>query len=120
YVDDRAFAAELNKAGLPGIRFVPVRFTPAASIFKDQPCGGVYLLVTERETCNPIDVGITLALTLQRMHPGDFAIDRMQTLLRHPPTLEAIRAGKSLREVKALWASELGEFQARRGPFLLY
>ena len=40
YVREVEFAAALNSAGLPGVRFVPVRFTPTASTFKDQPCGG--------------------------------------------------------------------------------
>ena len=32
YIDDVKLASELNAAGLPGIRFVPVRFTPAAPV----------------------------------------------------------------------------------------
>ncbi len=120
YVDDRALAAELNRAGVPGIQFVPIRFTPRASIFKDQPCGGVYLMLNDRESCPVVDVGLSLALALQRLYPGKFALDKVQTLLVHPPTLEAIRAGKTLTEIKALWASDLGEFQARRDSFLMY
>mgnify|MGYP003561007988 CR=1 FL=1 len=37
-----------------------------------------------------------------------------------PATLEAIRAGRTLSEIKALWGTDLGEFMARRGSFLLY
>src|SRR5437016_4452619 len=48
YIDDVNLAAEMNRAGLSGVRFVPVRFTPKASVFRDQPCGGVYILVTDR------------------------------------------------------------------------
>jgi uncharacterized protein YbbC (DUF1343 family) len=50
YVDDRRFAEELNRAGLPGITFVPIRFTPKASVFKDQACGGAYLMLNDRES----------------------------------------------------------------------
>jgi uncharacterized protein YbbC (DUF1343 family)/CubicO group peptidase (beta-lactamase class C family) len=120
YVNDGRLASELNAAELPGIRFVPIRFTPRANVFKDRECQGVYLMLTDRDACSVVDVGITMALTLQRLYPGQFAIDKMQHLLRHEPTLEAIRDGKSLTETKALWATELGEFMARRGPFLLY
>lgn len=102
------------------IRFVPVRFTPRASTFKDQPCGGVYLLLTDREACPVVDVGIVLASTLQRLHPNEFALNKLAPLLQHPATVEAIRKGKPLIEIKALWATDLGEFFARRGPFLLY
>jgi uncharacterized protein YbbC (DUF1343 family) len=120
YAHDGRLAAELNRAGLPGIRFVPVRFTPKASTFKDEECGGVYLMLNDREACPVVDVGIVLARTFQRLHPQDFALNRLTPLLRHSPTLEAIRAGRTLTEIKALWAGDLGEFQARRASFLLY
>ena len=120
YVDDRRLAAELNRAGLPGIRFVPVRFTPRASVFKDQECRGVYLMLNDRDACPVVDVGMVMALTLQRLHPREFALDKCAPLLQHPPTLAAIRAGRSLTDIKAAWASDLAEFHARRGRFLLY
>jgi uncharacterized protein YbbC (DUF1343 family)/CubicO group peptidase (beta-lactamase class C family) len=120
YVDDRRFAEELNRAGLPGIRFVPIRFTPKASVFKDQACGGVYLMLNDREACRVVDVGILLASTLYRLHPKEFPLARISTLLQHPATEQAIRAGKPLSEIKALWSTDLGEFQARRGNFLIY
>jgi len=120
YVDDRRFAEELNRAGLPGITFVPIRFTPTASVFKDQACGGVYLMLNDREACRVVDVGILLASTLQRQHPKDFPLTKISTLLQHPATVEAIRSGKPLAEIKALWSTDLAEFQARRGSFLIY
>ena len=63
YVREVEFAAALNSAGLPGVRFVPVRFTPTASTFKDQPCGGVSVLITDWDRLNAVDTGLTLALT---------------------------------------------------------
>jgi uncharacterized protein YbbC (DUF1343 family)/CubicO group peptidase (beta-lactamase class C family) len=120
YVREVEFAAALNAAGLPGVRFVPVRFTPTASTFKDQPCGGVNLLITDWNRLNAVDVGITLALTLQRFHGAEFASDKMKHLLESPATLEAIKPGRSLSEIKSAWAAGLEEFQTRRAKFLLY
>ncbi|MBL9137818.1 MAG: DUF1343 domain-containing protein [Verrucomicrobiales bacterium] len=120
YVQDVEFATALNRANLPGIRFVPIRFTPTASVFKGEPCGGAYLILTDRDKCPVVDVGILLAATLQRLYPGKFALDKVQSLLQHTATIEALRAGKSLQEIKALWSTDLGEFNARRGSFLLY
>ena len=120
YVDDRKLAAEMNRAGLAGVRFVPVRFTPQASVFKDQACGGVYIVVTDRDALAPVDVGIGLALTLQRLYPGEFALEKVEHLLQHPPTINAIRAGKTLTDIKQLWAGDLDEFKKRRERFLLY
>jgi uncharacterized protein YbbC (DUF1343 family)/CubicO group peptidase (beta-lactamase class C family) len=120
YVDDRLWSETLNRAALPGVRFVPTRFTPKASVFENQPCGGVQLIVTDRTRLNAVDLGVTLALTLQRLYPGQFALDKVQTLLQHPPTIQAIRAGKSLDEIRESWRSDLEPFLRRRQSFLLY
>jgi uncharacterized protein YbbC (DUF1343 family) len=120
YIDDVRLADELNRAGLEGVRFVPLRFTPAASTFSEQMCGGVSLLLTDRDRLAPVDLGITLALTLQKLYPSEFALDKIRHLLRHDETLEAIRKGNSLQEIKALWALELNAFTERRASYLLY
>src|SRR4029078_3049576 len=36
YIDDLQLAAALNESSLQGVRFVPIRFTPNASVFKDK------------------------------------------------------------------------------------
>jgi uncharacterized protein YbbC (DUF1343 family) len=120
YIDDVRLAEELRAAELPGVRFVPVRFTPTYSTFKDKPCGGVAFVITDREKLNAVDLGITLALILERLYPGDFALAKVNTLLQHPATIEGIKAGKSLAEIKGAWLGELADFKRRRKPFLLY
>jgi uncharacterized protein YbbC (DUF1343 family) len=120
YIDDRRLANELGDVGLPGVRFVPVRFTPTYSTFKDKPCGGVAFVITDREKLNAVDLGIVIALTLQRLYPNDFALAKVNTLLRHAATLEAIKAGTSLAEIRRGWAAEFAEFKRRRQRFLIY
>ena len=96
YIDDVKLAEELNQAGLPGVSFVPIRFTPTYSVHKGQPCSGVYILLTDRDRCNVVDVGLLIAETLYRLYPKDFNPDKMSHLLLHPPTLEAVKADKPL------------------------
>ena len=120
YIDDGRLTEELRGARLPGIGFVPVRFTPTYSTFKDQPCAGVAFVVANRDKLNAVDVGITLALILQRLYPNDFALPKLNTLLQHPSTVEAIKAGATLTEIRANWARDLVAFEKRRKPFLLY
>ncbi len=120
YIDDTQLAAELNRAGLPGVRFLPIRFTPTYSTFKDQPCGGVSILVTDRERLAAVDLGIALALTLQRLHPKDYALDKIGHLLLHRPTLDGVKTGKPLTEIVQSWSADVTEFKKRRAPFLLY
>jgi hypothetical protein len=63
---------------------------------------------------------MVLALTLQRLYPGQFALPKLNTLLQHPATMESIKAGRSHVEIKKSWAEELAAFQKRRRRFLLY
>lgn len=120
YIDDRQLAAELGDAGLSGVRFVPIRFTPTYSTFKDKPCGGVAFVITDREKLNAVDLGILIALTVQRLYPNDFALTKVSTLLRDADTIEAIKAGKPLAEIKQGWTAKLADFKKRRKQFLLY
>ena len=113
-------ASTLNAASLDGVRFVPVRFTPRASVFAGKECGGVKILVTDRDSLSSLDLGVVLATTLHRLHPTELKLERMQRLLAHTLTLEAIRDGKSLTEVKSLWATDRELFRDRRLRFLLY
>ncbi len=120
YVDDLKLAAELNGAGLEGVRFVPIQFTPTYSVHKGQLCKGVFILLTDRENCKVVDVGIEIARTLRRLYPDNFPADKMRHLLLHEPTLEAIKAGKSLAEIHAGWDKELEQFRTVRAKYLLY
>ncbi len=120
YIDDLKLAAALNQEGLPGARFVPIRFTPADYIFKNQSCGGVNILLTDRRQCNVVEVGIAAALILNRLYPGQFQVEKMARLLISPPTLAAIEAGKPLSEIRDLWKGKLDEFKARREKYLIY
>jgi uncharacterized protein YbbC (DUF1343 family) len=120
YIDGPKLAAELNAAALPGVRCAPVRFTPTYSTFKDVQCEGVAFAITDRLALNAVDLGITLALVLQRRHPGQFAVDKLDKLLQHAATSDAIKAGRSLGEIRNAWAAELAAFAQRRRQFLIY
>jgi uncharacterized protein YbbC (DUF1343 family)/CubicO group peptidase (beta-lactamase class C family) len=120
YIDGAKLAAEMNAAGLAGVSFAPVQFTPQASVFKDKPCGGVSFAVTNRESMRAVDVGIVLALTLQRLYPEEFELEKINPLLRDLIAVDAIRAGRPLVEIKQAWASDLDKFKQRREKHLLY
>jgi len=120
YIHDIKLAAELNKAELRGVRFVPIRFTPTDSTFKGQACGGVSILLTDREHCEVVDIGITIAKLLNRLYPQQFDIDKFDRLLGHKATINAIKANKPLAEIRQSWADALEEFKKRRAEYLIY
>jgi uncharacterized protein YbbC (DUF1343 family)/CubicO group peptidase (beta-lactamase class C family) len=120
YIDDVKLAAELNAAGLKHVRFVPIRFTPNASVFKDKECRGVNIFLTDREKCDVVDIGILIASTLHRMYPKDYNLDKFNKLLGHPATIQAIRDGKSVTDIRNLWQPDVQDFMKRRKAFLIY
>ena len=120
YADGAVLARELAAMSLPGIRFEGTEFTPASSIFAKQRCGGVRITITDRNALRPVAAGVAIALVLHRLYPNDFALDKLGPLLRDPATLDAIRAGKPLAEIVAMWREDEAAFETRRTKYLLY
>ena len=120
YIDDLKLADELNRAALPGVRFVPIRFTPKSSVHHGELCKGVYILLTDRNACNVVDVGLQIARTVYRLYPRQFDPGKMSHLLLHAPTLDAIKADKPLSEIHATWQKDLDPFRQVRAKYLMY
>lgn len=120
YIAARTLAEALNAEGLPGVRFVPFRFTPTASVFQGEACGGVQLLATDRDRLNAVQVGLTLAVTLRRLYPDDWQPDKLRTLLVSARTQEALMVGASYADMADGWAEELRDFGDRAGAVRLY
>ena len=120
YIEDVRLAEALNCAGLPGVRFVAIQFTPASSVHQDQLCRGVHILVTDRDACDVVDIGLLIAETLYRWHPKKFEVEKIGHLLLHAETLAAIKADKSLKEIHAVWRRDIDEFLSRRAKYLIY
>ncbi len=120
YVDGATLARELMAMPLPGIRFEAAEFTPSSSVFAGKRCGGVRLIITDRNALRPVMTGVAIALVLHRLYPSELALDKVGPLLKDPATLEAIRADKPLPEIVAMWRADEAAFEARRAKYLLY
>ena len=120
YIDDRAFAAALNAEQLPGVRFIPTRFTPTGHLFSGKDCGGVQIIVTDRDSLNPVEVGLALARTLQRQHPAEWNGAQLARLLVHPATEAAVRDLREIGAMKAAWLPARESFAERRRKVLIY
>jgi uncharacterized protein YbbC (DUF1343 family) len=111
------------------VRFEPVKFTPAMDFYpgpaatlkyKDQTCGGIRAILTDRDQCPVIDLGIELALAMQRLYPDQFKVDDMRRLLGDDETLQSLKVGESLAQIKARWAPGLAQFELRRRSAIIY
>jgi len=120
YIEGVRLARRLNGLGKAGVMFVPILFTPSASVHKDEPCGGVNIIITDRRKLKAVSLGIDIARVLYKMYPKNFPLAKIDRLLCHPPTIEALGQGKTLSQIETLWKAELAKFNTRRANYLLY
>ncbi|MFZ3469294.1 exo-beta-N-acetylmuramidase NamZ domain-containing protein [Streptomyces sp. 4.24] len=119
---DRRWAEAADALGLPGVWFREAYFTPSFSKHSGRLCGGVRLIVHDREAFDPVRAGIGLLVTARRTWSGfawraDHWIDRLTGSDR---VRVMVDAGAGVEEIAADWAAELAGFAALREGYLLY
>ena len=120
WIDSQQLASYLNSQKIAGVRFVPVRFTPVASVFKGEECGGVNIIITDRERFRPVTSGLEIAVALRKLYPAQWKVDSYLRLLANTDTLERLKRGESAGEMVRSWSNSLDEFRKARARVLLY
>ena len=120
WMDGQKLAEGLNRAGLAGVRFVPVKFTPKSSKFDNEECSGVNVVITDRGSFRPVATGIEIAYQLQSLHSGAWKVDDYIRLLANRVVLAAIKEGKNPSGIAATWQDGLAQFARIRQKYLLY
>ncbi|HEY6329865.1 MAG TPA: DUF1343 domain-containing protein, partial [Blastocatellia bacterium] len=120
WIDGRKLAEVLNNSGAGGVRFVPVRFIPKSSTYAGKECGGVNVIVTDRTSFHPVATSIHITCALVALYSKDWKGDGYLNLLANRTIVDAIRTGKSAREIQALWQSGLASFAKIRNKYLVY
>jgi uncharacterized protein YbbC (DUF1343 family) len=120
YIQGRELANAMNARNLNGIRFVPIHFTPESSKFSGQICGGLSLVITNRDVFDPLATGLELAVALRTLYGEQWETKSLNRLLSHQQTYESIKSGASARDIRSAYNNELQTFRQRRQTFLLY
>jgi uncharacterized protein YbbC (DUF1343 family) len=120
WIDGVQLAEALNARSLPGIRFYPIVFTPASSVFKDEECQGVYFIVTDRSALRPVRVGLELVSALSRLFPGKLDLKRTATLYGSADQLARAMTGEDPEQLSAQWAADEVNWRTLRSKYLLY
>jgi uncharacterized protein YbbC (DUF1343 family) len=120
WVNAVALARYLNAREIGGVRFIPVEFTPDSSVYANEKCGGVQLIVTDRNVLDAPELGIEFAAALQSLYPGNYKVVAVDTLMVNKASLDAIAAGQDPRRVAEQWIDGIERFQAVRAKYLIY
>lgn len=113
-------ASYLNGRAISGVRFVPLEFTPTADVYAQKRCGGVNILLTDRNALDAPELGIEIASALHTLYPDHFEMKNLDHLMVNNAAFEAIRAGQDPRRVWMDWVDQIERFKPIRAKYLLY
>jgi uncharacterized protein YbbC (DUF1343 family) len=131
YIISEDYAAELNKANLPGVYFRSCIFRPTFQKHGGVSCEGVQLQVMDRNIFEPVTTGLTMVKVARDLYPDEFrwkqppyeyVFDRnpFDVIAGTTKVREAFELGTTIAELEESWQPELSEFKKLREQFLLY
>ena len=120
WIDGERFAKNLAALGLPGVTFDAIEFTPDASKFAGETCGGIRITINDRARFESLTTGFAIAHQLRLDYPEIWQIEPYLRLLGNAATLDALQAGHTVAEIKNAYQAGLDNFITRRAAFLLY
>lgn len=131
YIDECAYAENLNRLGLPGVYFRSCVFQPTFQKQAGVSCGGVQIHVLDRDVFEPWFAGIAMAKFAHDMYPSDFrwkvppyeyVYDKnpFDVISGTAKIREAFEKGTELGVIEDETKAPLAEFKELREPYLLY
>jgi uncharacterized protein YbbC (DUF1343 family)/CubicO group peptidase (beta-lactamase class C family) len=120
WIDPRVFSDYMNARLIPGVRFVPITFTPVSGPYQNQLCKGVNVIVTDRTVLDAPELGIELAAALKKLYPDNWKMEHLITALSNQQVFDEIAAGDDPRNIAQGWQDDLDKFRELRTKYLLY
>ena len=120
WIRGRELAKYLNARDIAGVRFVPVEFTPTSSAYAGQKCGGVNIILVDRNVLDAPELGIELASALHKLYPEQFHMERLVNLVVNQAVCDAVAQGQDPRRTAQDWQERIEQFQKIRQKYLIY
>ena len=114
------FVNSLNKYNLPGVNFTPIKFFPEEHKYSNELCEGIYITITDREKLEPVKLGFIIIITLYKMYPQEFDIDKLWHITRSKALIDLIKNDSSITELINSWQNNLDMFIKKRSKYLFY
>jgi uncharacterized protein YbbC (DUF1343 family) len=120
WIDGVQLADALNTRAIPGVRFYPVRFTPATSKYANEECQGVFMIVTDRAALRPVRLGLEVASAINRLYPSKYQLETAARLFGSRETLARVKTGDDPAAIAASWGAAEAKWRLLRARYLLY
>lgn len=130
-MDGEALAAKLNRQGLSGVRFEPVKFTPvcmpgksSSPKYMDREVHGVRIAITDYQSVQPVETGVAVVSALYGALPPrerkDFFRKGFNDLAGSSRLQRSIESGRPAEEIARQWSGDILWFMLMREKYLLY
>jgi uncharacterized protein YbbC (DUF1343 family) len=113
-------AGYLNGRAISGVRFVATEFTPSADVYAQKKCGGVNIVVTDRNALDAPELGVEIASALHALYPAQYEMKNLDKLMVNEAASKAIADGQDPRRIWMEWNEAMERFKAARKKYLLY
>jgi uncharacterized protein YbbC (DUF1343 family)/CubicO group peptidase (beta-lactamase class C family) len=120
WIKSKELSDYLNARQIQGVRFVPISFTPTSSNYKGQVCGGVNIVLTDRNFLDAPELGLEVASALKKLYPADYKTDRLVLLLGNQALTDELSSGRDPRRIAQEAQEQIEQFQEVRKKYLLY
>ncbi len=122
WMDSEGIAARLNKAGLAGVKFHPLRLTPSKDIYEGKACEGVKIEVTDLSSVRALDVFVHAAYWLRRYNGDDFALKsgEIRKMTGSSDFYTMLGNGRAPAEIIAAFEKNNAAFRTEAAGFRLY
>ena len=115
-------AEKLSKAGLRGVKFVPLGLTPSNDIYEGKHCEGIRIEITDRAAVKALDIFTQAAYLLRKYNGADFKLDsgEIRKMTGSGDFYRLLEAGENPKRIIAAFKKSSAGFMAERGKYLLY
>jgi uncharacterized protein YbbC (DUF1343 family) len=122
WLDSKSMARRLNDALLDGVTFAAQDYTPTKSVYAGEPCHGILITITDRDTLRPLNVFRHIDQALYELHRDDFKW-RWEEARKMTGSAEFQRIYErdhDLIKIMALFSRDAEKFEKTRRQYLLY
>src|SRR5688572_25586054 len=120
WINGRQLAERLNARRPAGIRFYPITFTPKSSKYANEECQGVFMVVSNRATLQPVRIGIEIASALFALYGDKYEPSNMWRLVGSESIVARIKQGDDPAAIASSASSDEARWRRLRAAYLLY
>lgn len=120
WIDEEKLAAAVNDANPPGVRVVPLRFTPTASKFAKKECRGIHFIITDWDKFRSFDLGLTVAHALVKLHGDEWEHENWKKLLGNEDVYKRTVTGEEPAAILKSVDDDLAKYRETKMAAELY